>query len=269
MIGLTALFKNEAPYLAEWLDFHLAVGVGRFFLYNNNSTDDYLSVLKPYREVVTLTQFPDDSGRQQAKSNHDALVHHRECDWLGFLDLDEFLYPVEAPSLQAVLDKLTFENLAEVAVYRVEMVGDFETPPPGGIVRNYLWRHVHSTGWYNEQAPAPNFSKVLVKPAWVTDETENTHFIRPQYGHAYDEAGRKFDPAVGFPDECIRQLRVNHYWAKSRQEFEAKLARGESGRDWAGYSEYMRDIWNYYERYHRAPRVEDRSALRFLKETGV
>ena len=41
-------FKNEAPNLKEWLEYHHMVGVQHFALYNNNSTDDYRSVLDPY-----------------------------------------------------------------------------------------------------------------------------------------------------------------------------------------------------------------------------
>src|SRR5947209_13747598 len=31
-------FRNEAPNLKEWLEYHLMVGVQHFALYNNNST---------------------------------------------------------------------------------------------------------------------------------------------------------------------------------------------------------------------------------------
>lgn len=38
------MFYNEAKFLKEWLDYHLVIGVGHFYLYNNNSTDDYMPV---------------------------------------------------------------------------------------------------------------------------------------------------------------------------------------------------------------------------------
>ena len=42
-----AIFRDEAPYLAEWIAFHRLVGVEHFFLYDNGSTDDPRAVLDP------------------------------------------------------------------------------------------------------------------------------------------------------------------------------------------------------------------------------
>ena len=41
-VSLCLIFKNEAPFLKEWLDYHLTVGVDHFYLYNNNSDDDFM-----------------------------------------------------------------------------------------------------------------------------------------------------------------------------------------------------------------------------------
>jgi len=35
-ISLCLIFKNEAPFLKEWLDYHLSIGIDHFYLYNNN-----------------------------------------------------------------------------------------------------------------------------------------------------------------------------------------------------------------------------------------
>lgn len=39
-LSIGAIFKDEAPYLAEWIEFHRLVGVEHFFLYDNLSTDE-------------------------------------------------------------------------------------------------------------------------------------------------------------------------------------------------------------------------------------
>ena len=55
-VSIGAIFKNEALYLKEWIEFHRIVGVEHFYLYNNNSDDNYREVLEPYikRNIVTL-----------------------------------------------------------------------------------------------------------------------------------------------------------------------------------------------------------------------
>jgi hypothetical protein len=72
------VFKNEAKYLEEWLDYHLCtgntfslftvlvvpelvtrdgwmdgwLGVEHFYLFNHHSNDNYLAVLDPYIDAV-------------------------------------------------------------------------------------------------------------------------------------------------------------------------------------------------------------------------
>ena len=57
-VSVCAIFKNEAPYLKEWIEFNHLVGVEHFYMYNNNSEDDYLAVINPYIEKswITLVQ---------------------------------------------------------------------------------------------------------------------------------------------------------------------------------------------------------------------
>ena len=59
-MAVVAIMKNEGDYIKEWLDFHLKVGVEHFFIYNNDSTDDMLEILRPYEDmgVVTVVNFP-------------------------------------------------------------------------------------------------------------------------------------------------------------------------------------------------------------------
>ena len=44
-LSVCAIYRNEAPYLAEWIEFHRLVGAERFFLYDNGSTASGSSVL--------------------------------------------------------------------------------------------------------------------------------------------------------------------------------------------------------------------------------
>jgi hypothetical protein len=38
-ISVCAIFKDEAPYLLEWLAFHTVIGMDLFVLYDNGSGD--------------------------------------------------------------------------------------------------------------------------------------------------------------------------------------------------------------------------------------
>ena len=54
--SIGAIFKNESHILKEWLDHYFFHGVDHIYLINDNSTDKFLEILKPYivKNVVTL-----------------------------------------------------------------------------------------------------------------------------------------------------------------------------------------------------------------------
>ena len=54
-LAVVAIFKDEARYLREWLDYHLLTGAEHFYLYNNDSSDDYEKILAPYVEAGLVT----------------------------------------------------------------------------------------------------------------------------------------------------------------------------------------------------------------------
>jgi hypothetical protein len=47
-LSASTIYRDAASYLAEWIEFHRLMGVERFFLYDNGSTDGHRDVLAPY-----------------------------------------------------------------------------------------------------------------------------------------------------------------------------------------------------------------------------
>ena len=54
---VASMFYNEAPYLREWVEYHRMAGVDHFWLYNDNSTDNWEEVLLPYMEEGLVEVF--------------------------------------------------------------------------------------------------------------------------------------------------------------------------------------------------------------------
>src|SRR6188508_2932797 len=59
-LSVCSMYRDHAEYLREWIEFHRLVGVDRFFLYNNESSDDHRGVLAPYiaQSVVIAHDWP-------------------------------------------------------------------------------------------------------------------------------------------------------------------------------------------------------------------
>lgn len=101
-LAIAAIYRDDAAYLAEWIEFHRLVGAERFFLYDNLSTDEHRSVLDPYvREgVVVVHDWPQTFPSGQVPAFADCLERHRDdARWIAFLDVDEFLFSPTDSSL--------------------------------------------------------------------------------------------------------------------------------------------------------------------------
>ncbi len=67
-IAVCAIFKDEAPYLLEWLAFHKMIGVDLFVLYDNGSTDGGGDLIREsnFARNVTLIEWSDRPGQISA-----------------------------------------------------------------------------------------------------------------------------------------------------------------------------------------------------------
>jgi hypothetical protein len=102
------MFKNEAPYLKEWIDFHFSQGVSFIYITNDNSSDDWEEIVKPYADAGMLyyessIDHPDFYYREEFHKNRILAKARKKHQWLAFLDSDEFWYS-ERPYLEVLRD---------------------------------------------------------------------------------------------------------------------------------------------------------------------
>ena len=92
--SIYANFRDEAPYLYEWIVYHLLIGVDHFYLYNHLSKDNYMSVLEPFieKDIVTLHHHKVESAPKLKKYKHCIENYKNESRWIAFIDLDEFIF---------------------------------------------------------------------------------------------------------------------------------------------------------------------------------
>ena len=74
-IAIAAIFRNEADYLKEWIEFHLMVGVDRLFLYDNNSSDNFRPILRPYIDCERAVLIPWATFLRDASAQRLAYAH--------------------------------------------------------------------------------------------------------------------------------------------------------------------------------------------------
>lgn len=148
-ISLCLIFKNEAPFLKEWLDYHLAVGVDHFYLYNNNSDDNYFDVLKPYVDVglVNLVEWPDLCSQFKAYK-HCYDTYRTESNWISFLDADEFICPRYDVDINMWLKKFGKYPAVTIPFLMFGTSGNIKHDYSKTVIEQYTqcWDHFYHVG---------------------------------------------------------------------------------------------------------------------------
>ena len=233
-IAIVLIVRNEARHIAEWARFHHGAGVSRFFVYDNACSDGTIDVLRAALPEAALTVIPwaqprfrTTTGREihnQVLAYAHALMNFgQHFRWMAFIDVDEFLVPVEANSIPQALEGL--EGAAHVSL-PWHMFGRcaHEAPPEGGVVENYLHRAADPFGLTH----GLNF-KCLVDPARVSEVGVHGFGIDGRF-EGVNDAGRSAPHA----DRTKRsfysraRLQLNHYYTRSNSELQAKIGRGSN-----------------------------------------
>ncbi|TGT71215.1 glycosyl transferase [bacterium M00.F.Ca.ET.159.01.1.1] len=222
-LAACAIFREEAPFLAEWITFHRNVGFEHFYLYNNFSTDDFKTVLEPFiREgLVTLINWPRPQGQLSAYQDCICRRWH-EALWIALIDIDEFLFAPDGRDVPSVLE--AYRDLPGVCVWHAYYgsSGHVERPQ-GPVIEAYTMR----------AGPDVTTAKTIVNPRMVYKV--GVHLCKFWSGEGKDTHRRTIVPDMA-PQFDV--LRINHYWSRSLADLDRKYRRGDAAfavqndRDW-------------------------------------
>jgi hypothetical protein len=251
------MFHDEVPYLKEWIEFHRMMGVEKFYLYNRLSNDAWQPILQPYIEwgIVELTDWP---YQRLYQGHREAFIDsHQHCidrlrgshEWLAMIDCDEFLFSPAYATVAEAISKMPESWGAIGAHWVVFGPGDETAYRNAPVIERFTWRP-NAVNYFNR------WYKSIVR---LDDPDLNTlgstHRYRTQAG-TFNEDGLLLDGNESPPVSSF--LRINHYFTKSRPEWEIRHPLVEDG------IPYERDErrWNDVQRRD----VDDRTIQRFLPE---
>ncbi len=215
-LTVCAVFQNEAFYLKEWLEFHKLVGVQHFYLYNNLSSDNYLDILKPYIEsgVVDLTDWPVQTysekdyldNLQLPVYNHALNIAKETSEWIAFIDLDEFLFPVIHSNLIEMLKN--YEDYAALSVnWQIYGTSQLDTLPEHCLIIESLIYKAETTYFRNM------FIKMIVQPQFVKKINHPHYFEYLEGYYAIDSSRKPLPFKTCLQPVIIDIVRINHYWS--------------------------------------------------------
>lgn len=258
-LGIVAIVRDEQD-LREWVAYHRAIGVEKFWIYDNESVERVDKVLRDYVKQGWVRVFRIHGRcRQCAGAYRHAIRHTRDkAEWVAFIDADEFLLPHSHDDIKEWLAARAAASAIGVNWQIFGNNGHVERPP-GLVMENYIRRA--------EVAFAPNqHVKTIARPLTLRC-ARNPHCFKMRGDHTMlNPDGRpiavseKFGQAFQVPP-AVESIQINHYFTRSFADFKLKQARrgGNSGRPRATET---------FHRYNaEANRVVDPRILRHLERT--
>ena len=106
-LSIVAVIKNEAHYLEEWLNYHLAAGVDHFYIYDNESTDNTAEILEPYIDAQLVDYFSVPGKLMKIPVYNDAVRQFKfATKYMAFIDCNEFIFPKTGQSIVEFVDEI-------------------------------------------------------------------------------------------------------------------------------------------------------------------
>jgi len=219
-VSICCIIKDENEYLAEWMNYHLSIGVKHFFIYDNESSIPVKHTLKnlgllQYATVIKIKG----KSMQMPAYRQGFKIFRMATKWMAFIDADEFIVP-----------KSTNGDLPL-------FLKDYEAY--GGLGIN--WLIFGSSGLKTKQNSSQILTftlrsdisfhtnrhiKSIVQTQFVA-LVDNPHYAIYKPGYfCVNENFQKINGA--FSDTSIDKIQINHYYCRSLEEYNEKIKRGRS-----------------------------------------
>jgi hypothetical protein len=223
-LSILTLIKNESLYISEWLEYHLLVGADHFWIVNNESGDNISDVLAPYiaMGLVDLSYWPGQS--QQIKIYNKVIKQVRwSTFWLALIDADEFLVPMHGRSVPVILHLR--EYMVGIHVQWMVFGANEQQHWECRLVLERFQNHTTANTFNN------GFTKLILNPRKVRFMHFHwADYWRTHYPYGRTLCGRRetYEYQSLKKVRCYEELRLNHYFTKSRDEWELKRNRGRA-----------------------------------------
>jgi len=225
-VAICAIAKNEAAYLEEWVVYHLLNGFAPIRVYNHESADRSAAVLSRLQRAGVVEWRPWSVApkvKPQWAAYEDGIARLRgRAEWIAFIDLDEFIVTPRHASIQAFLED--YGHLEAIAVnWKMFGSSGLQTHEPGLVIERFT------------RCAKPSFSgnraiKTLARADAIEIPRVHTCHFAP--GVRYQTVtGEEVPPGMGTSTGIsLDVIRINHYFTRSREEWEAKATRGRGAK---------------------------------------
>lgn len=232
-IMFATVARNEDAYIAEWLAFHIILGVNAFVVFDNDSDDTTSAIARRFgaQYGVRVVPWPTPPGshfthyQEAAYSRALSMATDEGIDWLMFTDIDEFTYGENGSTLPERL-ALVPPDIGAVAVKPYEFGSNYrrDKPSKGLVIENFR-RSVP-----DDFAHTRGYIKTIGRPQSVLGMHDTPHavLLKPgaRYGYPDGSPVEQDSERPGIVNNPkIGGIIQHHYSTKSWAEFRLKQDR--------------------------------------------
>lgn len=223
---ICSIFKNEGLFIEEWIEYHLLIGVEHFYLFNNESTDNYRNQIERFIAggKVTLIEWPEANSQIKAyKYWYDN--YSMNTKWFTYLDLDEFICLKYEINIQKWLKE--YELYPSVLVYW-KMFGT------GGQEQHNSEKLVieqYTNSWPKQY----NIGKVFYQSKFRVEKFDLSVHHFPKMISSSKSMNISFPPVNEYKYFVVKNMhlqglktressiQINHYWSKAMNIYRKKM----------------------------------------------
>ncbi|MEH3144746.1 MAG: glycosyltransferase family 2 protein [Methylobacterium frigidaeris] len=221
---LVAIAKNEGRYITEWIAYNFAIGFDKIIVFVNDSIDDMTDIINSIQRTnknLSHIVWPAQVGISPQVSAYNEAIKHVNTDWICFLDIDEFLVPFRDGGLKQFLHRIP-ADVSSVHINWRNFGSSGLTGTDYGLVTEAFTRCA-LPAWGNHF-----HFKSIARRAFVTDV--HIHDIGTSQGKRTLSDFSEFSmPVRGIADRIVYDgIQINHYQAKTFQEFCERMKRGDA-----------------------------------------
>lgn len=257
-----AQFKNEGHVINEWIEHYLKEGADHIFLVDNGSTDNY-KIEPKFNNNVTLIY--NDKKHAQVELGEKYLKEHirGKFKWVLVVDLDEFLFTKNYPSIRDYINKMEIENqhITCITVPWTMFGSSGHEKQPKSVVDNFLYRDAIDTTFQEGRYAKSLFQSYhkfdIHVPFNVNKKNTTLNFIPNQ----------KSMPTIP-KDIKIQEneLQLNHYAVQSKDFFRnVKMTRGDIHSE---KNENVRTL-DYFKKYDKNEHFDNLLSTKRKKKSKI
>lgn len=244
MVAVLAIFRNESHILEEFITHHLLLGITKFYLIDNASTDNFMPIIHRYSEYIELFYEPKVTNTETLNERgiqvlaYEKYLEKIKEPWVLICDLDEFYYTRKEKTLTDIVNYLEENNISQLLIFLRNFASGGILQQPKEVRKSFTTRAVTTLKFRGitkslvkvADILKPHITMCRLKEGCLTTDSSFRHTTTAFTRQDFADVRAPWNNILRDVDEEYQQstfILGNHYTSQSKEWFfNVKAKRG-------------------------------------------